>query len=236
MKLFEQYSIIVLLVILSLVLTVKSCNKSDKINEITNVYNSLQDTIQIYKNQDNLNVSKIAVLETSNRKLFTDIENLQGINKELQDLVKKTKAKTAIVTKTEIVYDTIEKTTEVVTIDTVNYIKLPYNKRIINKWIGLSCNINKDSTQFRLGIKDDFNISIHNEKTKWYKKPTLVAEVTNLNPYSTTKDLKVYNLNNNLKKHTFAISPGITYGYDIKGNTYLIGGITITPERLKIRF
>lgn len=227
----------ILVLIFILLFTIKTCvSVKNNLNQKINTYEVLNDTLSIYKNRDNLNVSKIEVLETSNTKLFTDIKNLQGINKELQDLVKKTKSKTAIITKTEIIYDTIEKTTSVITIDTINYIKLPYSKQFNSKWINLYFDIYKDSTKVGIKIKDDLNISIHDEKTKWYKKPTLVAEVTNLNPYSTTKNLKVYNLNNNLKKHTFAISPGITYGYDIKGNTYLIGGITITPERLKIRF
>lgn len=233
---FKKYILLIILFIL-LLLTIKTCNSvKNKLNIQTNNFEILNDSLKIYKNKDNLNSSKIKVLQTDNLDLFTDLLGLQGTNKELQDLVKKTKAKTAIVTKTEIIYDTIEKTTEIVTIDTINYIKLPYNKQLSNKWIGLSFNITKDSTQFKLGVKDDFNISIHDEKIKWYKKPILVAEVTNLNPYSITKDLKVYNINSNLKKHTFALSPGITYGYDIKGNTYLIGGITITPERFKIKF
>lgn len=209
------------------------------LTERNNLYIGALDSIQTLKDKDGLNVSRIAVLESEKVATFIKLQNQNKTTQELQGLVDKYKkqlGKTGVATiiKTEIKYDTIFQTEKVV--DSLNCLPLPYERTIINEWVTLSYKIEKDSTAVYLKSRDELEFIIGEEKKGIFKKPVPFAQVTNKNIFSTTKDLRVYRVTDSRKRYTFALSPGISYGLDINGNQNVLIGVSLTPEKFKIRF
>ena len=90
-KLEYIISIIVILILISL--TMRTCSQNNTIREKDLLINSLNDTVKIWKDKENISHTKSQIIETSNVKDFLEIKNLKNENKTLQDEVLKYKSK-----------------------------------------------------------------------------------------------------------------------------------------------
>ena len=202
-------TIIVILVLLNL----KSCkNTQDTKKDYVNTINALPDTLTTYRNKDGMQVAKISLIETEKASQFLEIKSKDAVIVKLQEEVKKNEkrlGKSGSVT-------VITNTTEVKTVDTT-YITskdtivrndtvfvYPEYSSFIKKglridssyWVTANVKANKDSTSFDIGIQNSYVIVLGREKAKGFKalfKPKVAfAEVTNENPYTSTKTIRSY--------------------------------------------
>lgn len=221
-------TIIVILILLNL----KSCkNTQDTKKDYVSTINALQDTMISYRNKDGMQVAKISLIETEKASMFLDIKSKDAVIVKLQEEVKKNEkrlGKSGSVT-------VITNTTEVKTVDTT-YITFkdtivrndtvfvyPEYSSFIKKglridssyWVTANVKANKDSTSFELGIQNSYTIVLGREKAKGFKalfKPRVAfAEVTNENPYTSTKTLRSYRVQTPKPKR-FGIGVHVGYG------------------------
>lgn len=193
----------------------------NKNKESTNLIESLEDTIQIWKDKDGLNRSKISTLQTSRAKDFLEIKSKDATIKELQKLVKENKNKltdgsSVTIIKGDTQFDTVYITKETIKnvigdasiIDSVN-----------NKWISSKFGFTKDSTIFSLKVRDDYSLIIGEEKQGLFKPSKPFAEVISNNPYSIVDTLRTYQVNDT--RPEFDLKSAI-YGGSIVGIILLV--------------
>ena len=88
-----EYIIAIVVVLMLILLTMRTCSQSNTIKEKELLINSLNDTVRIWKDKSNQSHTKTEIIETSNIKDFLEIKNLKDENKTLQEEVSKYKSK-----------------------------------------------------------------------------------------------------------------------------------------------
>ena len=199
-KLKYIISIIVILILISL--TMKTCSQNNTIKEKDSLINSLNDTVKIWKDKQNISHTKSQVIETSNVKDFLEIKNLKNENKILQEEVLKYKSKikkggsvtvattnvnTKVSSKSKIIDSTFIIEDKKYPIYTSNFNK--------NEWIKGTIKAGPDSIIIDpLKIKIEQTFIIGEDRTGFLglgrSKPFI--EVVNKNPYAETEKLKTY--------------------------------------------
>lgn len=208
--------IIISILFITLLLTFRQCGSyKDKYENQLDLYSSITDTLHNYKNKDSLNVAKIKVMETDRAEDFLKIENLEGYNLRLQQLISSQKKDIKDLTSALIVanethyYDTIR---EYIPIggDTIIFSKSILLDSVRNNWINATWGFRMGKSILQLETFDEFSIVVKDSKDGPF------AEITNYNPYSTTKDMRVYNIATpRQKRQGIGLSIGIggQYGY-----------------------
>lgn len=199
-KLKYIISIIVILILISL--TMKTCSQNNTIKEKDSLINSLNDTVKIWKDKQNISHTKSQVIETSNVKDFLEIKNLKNENKILQEEVLKYKSKikkggsvtvattnvnTKISSKSKIIDSTFIIEDKKYPIYTSNFNK--------NEWIKGTIKAGPDSIIIDpLKIKIEQTFIIGEDRTGFLGlgRPKPFIEVVNKNPYAETEKLKTY--------------------------------------------
>lgn len=210
---------------------VKANNKEDQQN---NLVSALGDSLSILKMKDSTETAKIQSLTTSKTQDFLKIKTQDSTIIVLQDVVKQYKDKlkvggSAVVVRGETNIESSGPTIiEHTSYDSVDRPIFPvYKATINNKWYTIKTKADKDSTHIDLKIINSYDVVIGKEKGKWF------ANVTNHNPYSSTKSMRAYNVETEKvrqKRVNLAIFGG--YGYNLQGtvkSTPLIGvGLSYT--------
>lgn len=161
--------------------------------EQVSLYNSITDSLKTYRNKDSLNVSRIFVMQMDKAKDFLEIQNLKDGNLKLQNFInsqgKQIKdLKTALYIANQITYiDTIRDYYPIGG-DTIVFSESILLDSINNSWINARYGFQYGKSYFTMKSRDEFTIAIKDSKQGYY------AEITNLNPYSTTKDIRVFNV------------------------------------------
>lgn len=152
-----------------------------------------KDSLRIERNKNGEEVAK-NILILADRDAFkkmyfakdSDYQRLQKMvdkNTLSATLIKNTTSFTGT-TKTEIKWDTVEVEGE--------KIYPTYITSFKNKWISDTIIANKDSTELRLKVYNEYEIIQNWERPKWYKQKQPMIEVTNKNPYTETTTLKSF--------------------------------------------
>ena len=185
----------------------------------TDLYEAVTDTLQTFKNKNGELVAKIQAIEVEREKDFTTIRNLTGINKELQDLVKKKskeikdlemalilKEETIIIKRDTILTDpkTSEVIKDIILVDTIK-----------NDWITVKYGINKGFYVLDLGVKNEYHIAMGQESQGLFKPTKSYVEIVNKNPYTITTDAKGYRKVENISRWDvgFHIGFGGQFGF-----------------------
>lgn len=229
MKIFTNYLLLPISLLLILVISI-ICVKHE-LSESNDMINSLNNTIDIYKDKDSINHAKIQIIESNNIQSFTQLKTKDSVIIELQKLVKEYKNNiknkgniTLLKTNTNIKNtsksNVIQKDTVFVQ-DTV-YLYPEYKSEYNSKWLLGNVIANKDSTKLNLKVINDFNI-IQGETNSTFTKKTYQLHIINKNPYTTTIDARTYSVSTPIKR--FSIGPNITYGLNSDGKLVFIGGI-----------
>jgi len=207
------FTAIVCLVVLFLLNLYQGCESRKELAAKDSLYESMNDSLIVYKTKDSLNGARIAAIQSQKPKDFinasskdTTIIKLQKLVKKYESAIKKQGSVSVINTEAEIAV-----TVPTISKDSISdskgikspvyeanfalknkYEKDPLKKDII--WVWGKTISNKDSTTVNLKYKDELTLVIGVEKTGFLKlgKGKPFADVTSSNPYSEFKDFRVY--------------------------------------------
>lgn len=197
--------------------------------EQVNLYNSITDSLKTWKDKDSLNLAKIQVMQTDKVSDFLKIKNLTGTNLELQNLIKNRDKKikdlnTALILKNETVIRDTTKLYYPVGGDTLIFSQSVLLDTLNNRWVNAIYGFNRGFSYLDLRIVNEYEVTIGYEGGNIFKKGTPFATVRNLNPYTTTNDIRVYQVSIPKQKR-FGISLQTGFGgiYDIRNTTFGYG-------------
>ena len=160
-----------------------------------NFYAASQETVKYWKNKDGENMAKISVLTSTSAKAFTKIVCKDDTIKQLQKLVKKyekqlSNSGSATIIQTITEYDTTYVSTH--QLDTIYFPTSTILDSVSNRWIKSRFGFVNGNTVFSLNVANDYSLVIGEESRGFFKRKETFAEVTNHNPYTTTKTLRTY--------------------------------------------
>lgn len=173
--------------------------------ELQNFYNASQDTLKIWKNKDGENVATISLLSFYKAQDFIKIKTKDSTIKELQDLVKKYKKQlnnggsSATIIHTITDYDTTYVSS--IHMDTIYFKTTTLLDSINNKWIHSRFGFINGNTTFSLSVGNSYSVVIGEDGRGLFRKKATFAEVTNYNPYTTTKVLRTYQVGIKKQRH-----------------------------------
>lgn len=191
-----EYLIIAVLVVL---LMLNRCGK-EKPNNLAE-YNVAE--IEKYRDEYGREVSKRMSAEAGYKDLLTKTDSL---TRELVAYAgKKASAGTKVITVTE--YDTILVDNEIIRYDTLDSLVYPvYQREVKDKWYNAQLTMGFDTTRLQLSIHNEYDI-IHKKE-----KGRSIVEIRNLNPHTTTREVRSFTLDG--KRKRISIGPGVGVGVD----------------------
>lgn len=214
--------IIAILLGVAIFLGVTANKNKDSYREQVNLYNAITDNLKTWKDKDSLNLAKIQVMQTDKASDFLKIKNLEGTNLELQNLIKNQGKKikdlnTAFIHKDETVYIDTLRMYYPIGGDTIVFSQSVLLDTINNKWINAKYGFNKGLSYLDLKIYNDYQITIGYEGGNLFRNGIPYGVVTNMNPYTSTKDMRVYQVSvPKQKRYGFALQAGFGGFYDLK--------------------
>lgn len=220
--------IVILLGVTILLFSLLSEKRSDY-KEQVELYNSITDTVKFYKNKDSLNVAKIQVMQTDKESDFLKIKNLTGTNLELQNLIKNKDKEikdlnTALIHKDKTVYIDTLRMYYPIGGDTIIFSQSVLLDTINNKWINAKYGFNRGFSYLDLKVYNEYQITVGYEGGNLFKKGTPYGIVTNMNPYTSTKDMRVYQVSvPKQKRMGISFQTGFGGVYDMKNNNISYG-------------
>lgn len=197
-KLHIIYLVVVGLLIAALTITFVSLNKQkSKFVDQEELYNSVTDDLKTWKNKDSLNLAKIQIMQTDKAKDFLNIKNLTGTNLELQNLIKSQGKKikdltAALVIESNTIYTDTLKMFYLIGGDTIIFSKSVLLDSISNPWIEATFGFNKGFSYLDVNVKNKYEVVMGFEGGSLFKRGIPYATITNLNPYTSTKEMRVY--------------------------------------------
>ena len=217
--------IIAILLGVAIFLGVIANKNKDSYREQVSLYNAITDTLKTWKDKDSLNNAKIQVMQTEKTADFLKIQNLTGTNLELQNLIKSQGKRikdlnTALIVKSETI---IRDTTRIyypIEGDTIIFSQSVLLDSIENEWITALYGFNKGRSVLDFTLVNDYHITIGYEGGNVFKQGTPFAIIKNLNPYTITNDLRVYQTSMKKQKRIgVSLQAGFGGLYDIKIKT-----------------
>lgn len=211
-------------IIISIVLFDQTIKYKQARDSQIELYNALTDTLKVYKTKDGLNAAKIQVIETEREKDFLRIKNLEGLNLELQNLVRNKdkeidKLNTALILASETKYVDTTRIFYPIGGDTIIFSQSTLLDKINNEWIDATFGFKRGFSYIDLRIRNQYNVLIGYEGRTLFKPGIPYARVVNLNPYTITSDMKVYQVSLP-RPNRFGLSIQTGFGglYDLRSN------------------
>jgi hypothetical protein len=177
-----------------------------KLQQIEDIYEVTQDSLDIMINKYNQEVTKSEVLESENTTLFTQLKIKDKNIIRLQQVIlnsekENKKINTALVISNETnlkLQDSIRSLiigySHYAGLDTANFILTEYpiyQRSFERKWDKGIVTMGLDTLALDIKVINAYDITIGDEKVNLFKKK-LYANITNLNPSTETKVMKVY--------------------------------------------
>lgn len=230
-KIYKITSIVIIVILI--LLNLKSCqNTKNTINDYSQTINALSDTVTSYRTKDGMQVAKIQLIETEKLQQFLEIQSKDAEIIKLQEEVKKNKKRIGNSGSVTIVTNTTEvqssDTTYITSKDTIirndTVFIYPEYSSLIKKglrkdstyWATINVKSNKDSTSVGVSLNNSYVVVIGNERKKGFKnlfKPKIpFVEVTNENPYTSTKTIRAYQVKAHKPKR---LGIGVNIGYGL---------------------
>ena len=188
------------------------------------LYEAITDSLYSYKTKDSLNAVRIQIIQTDREKDFLTIKNLTGTNLELQNLVKNkdkriSELSAALILKDEtVIYDTT-RVFHPIGGDTLVFSQSILLDTINTQWYDATFGFRYGFSHLDLKIRNQYNVTLGYEGGNWFKRGTPYARVVNLNPYTQTNDLRVYQVAvPPPKRFGLGIQSGFGGLYDIRNN------------------
>ena len=189
-------------------------------NQLEENYEALNAELVITKNDLGHEVATREIVQVTNKEQLLALQSQDSLFKLLQNEVKRLDKKldgvgsavAAISTSTNV----SGQTSTVVVRDTINNREVYYsNIDQFGNWITGFHLLGEDTSYIDLNVRNDFTLSLSYEREKGlrniFKSKKPVATLTNHNPYTNTRDMRVASITNN-RKTPWAIGLGVTYG------------------------
>lgn len=212
---------VILLLVIVGILLFRSCKGDINLKEQIGLYEATQDTLSQTRNKNGEQATSIALLKADRRKDLFKIKTNDSTIIALQKVVKEYKGKLKSATvvgvstndngssSTTTDYDTIYT-------DTGRYVSPIYKTDWNERWSAGKIIATKDSISRDIKVKNDFEITIGEERQKgFFKKKKSLVTITNKNPNTITKELRTFSIEPH--KNKFSIGVGVMYGFDITG-------------------
>jgi hypothetical protein len=208
--------------VFALLFIVTMCTAKERISnleQIESLYSISQDSLKTERNAKNEEIAKVEVLEAEQNTLFTQLHLRDKDINRLQNLIKKYEKEngnlnTAIIISNETILSLRDSLKSLIIgytqdPDTPN-VSYPIYQREINKeWYSGNIIMGFNILDLSLKVKNDYDITIGDEKVSLFKRKQY-ANITNLNPDTETKVMKVYDKKE--KKTNFIRNTGIAAG------------------------
>jgi hypothetical protein len=222
-KIDKNLIINILLILVIIIISFRYCKKTNILKSDKELLLKTGDTIVKTINKDGSESAKISLLTSYNTKLLLQIQTKDESIKSLQEAVKQYKNKltnnsSVTVFTTNTIY-TGNGTTTVSIVDS-STVYIASNKD--TTWVKWNTIANKDSTHLDLKIKEAYTVVIGDD-SKWYQFRKLpFVEVTNKNPFSSTKAIRAFKIEEKVKTR-FGIGIQAGYGITLGGLSPYVG-------------
>ena len=230
-RIIERFLVVVVFIVLlgRLVTYSKKMSEQERLTEVS------KDSLEYYIDEDGNKAAKIEILESEKLDAFLKLGAANQTIKDLQNLVEKnkkvlSKQGNAAIIKTETIIKTVVKT-EVIKDST----GITYKGFNTNKWRTVSSVSNKDTTTYDVRTYSELSLVLGLEKQGFLKKKKPYAKVSDKNPYTNIKDMRVYQVSSP-KKKMFSLAPSINLGYDAYGKLVPTAGLSLQLEKVSIKF
>jgi len=227
----RKNAIILLLIILVILLLLKACDQKETIETQANLITAMGDTLHVHTNSKGQEVASIEALQAQSVKYFLTIQTQDATIQKLQEEVKRNKDRinktgsVTVVTSTTTVEG--KNVTTITSVDTVyknvgieTYpvyeASIKLGKRNDSAyWVNSYIKASKDSISLSAKIENAYTVVIGMQKRKGFKnlfkKKVPIVEVTNENPYTSTKTLRAY-VTKSPRPKRFGIGFNVGYG------------------------
>jgi len=214
--------------ILLIVLFWRGCANNATLQEKIGLYEALADTLKTTRNKNGQQTAKISLLQSSNKKAFLTIKSNDTTIIKLQAIVSQYKGKLASATilgnetrETGTTVSTVLGGDTVIVGDTVKIFAI-YTSNWDEPWSIGSITASRDSIIRNIKVKNEYEITQGLEKQKGlFKKKKPTVSIKNLNPNTTTTELRTFQIK--IPPKRFAVMGGLFIGHD--GKIYLGGGV-----------
>lgn len=196
-----------------------------ELRDQTELYNAVTSSLEVWKDKDSLNNAKIQIMQTEKAKDFLKLQNLEGANLDLKNLIEKQGKKIKDLS-VALVIESESKVTDTLRVyypiddDTLIFSKNVLLDSVKNEWINVVYGFNKGFSYLDLSIRNKYEVVVGVEGKSIFKRGTPYATIKNLNPYTETKEMRVYQVAMP-KPKTMGISLQAGFGgiYDIKSES-----------------
>lgn len=205
--------------------------QSTKTKEAVDLTNAVADELEVSKNKLGQETASIKVLQAENEKALLKLEAKDSVIIWLQRAVKEYKGavNTAIVlrnqsqskgaTETAVIRDTVIINGETKIADF-------YETKWSNKWEDGYILARPDSIYRDIKVKNDYQITLGSVKNGWFKPKEYEVQILNLNPNTTTKELRSFQVKQQPKRIAIGLQAGYGLGLlDFKTQPYVGVGI-----------
>lgn len=229
-KIIVTMAVASLLIILALLFILWGVSKKvNKLKQIESLYSTSQSDLITERNKYNEEVAKTDVLTADKNKLLLQINSKDSSIIALQNVVKRYEKengnlRTALVLSNETNLNLQDSIRNLIigysTIPETPGVKYPiYNRPITKEWYNGSITMGIDTLSLNLKIKNSYEVTIGDEKMSIFKR-SLFANITNLNPDTETKVMKVYQKepvkDHRIRNNSIAAGVGLLVGLIIK--------------------
>jgi hypothetical protein len=204
MKLTTPSKIIMLLAIILLIVLYFWRKSAVKSEEMSKLYTTSLDSMKSFRNQKGEFISTISVLQASKNSYFLELKTKDSAINHLQDIVKQEQKKnhdvnvalTFYTTTYHHLKDSLKNTivaSDTETIHGVKYIYPTYTHELKDSgnWISGNVIMGRQTFDYTAKFRNDFDIIIGDESAGLFKRKPF-AQITDLNPHTSTQNMKVY--------------------------------------------
>ena len=209
---FKPISIFVIFGLL--VLLLNQCNKT---SEISDLYESANDSLSISQTKNGEQIAAIKSFKVEKKNDFLAMKTKDSTIIWLQGVVKKSNGVVAAMVASTSTKDQSSSSTTIVIdstkLDSGQLVFPIYKTTWDEKWSMGEIIASKDSIQRDITFKNDFQITISNRSNKLFKPKEMTLELINLNPNTQTHDMRSLVVKNEPKRVNLGIQAG--YGVDM---------------------
>jgi len=238
MKVSTRNIIVVLAVIIfAIILIYDNRTTKTKLRDYSNIIASLNDSLIKTTNAKNQETTRANVLEISNIKILKELVSKDSNIVKMQKLLKQYETANRNLQQLIIIKNStiasyqdslvnIISSSDTVIKDSVTYIYPTYYKDInmFSHWITGDIKLGRSTSEINIKVDNEYQVAVFQERKNIFSKYNTFAEVTNLNPYSKTRTLKVYS-ERPVEKRKYAV--GVFAGQAIIGSTKQVIGIGV---------
>ena len=200
-------------ILILLVLWQNGCHKSSQYKDMRD---SMNDSLKVVRNELGQERATISALKGERASILLNAKTKDSTIQWLQNVVKEYEGRleTAVVISNATETVEVIKEVEVESIDTVYqdsliFVYPQYKAKWSNKWEKGLILATRDSIFRDITVFNDYEITIGKEKNKWFKPREYNINVLNLNPRTTTKEVRSFALKAKPKRFVLSVQTGV---------------------------